>query len=83
MIKCANCQGVGWVTADLEYLDEIDRLLIGIVGRSAVKKMCKGCHGKGVSSTQKYCESHNLWYDEDEVCQECQWAYEGVSKYDY
>ncbi|MGC2383491.1 MAG: hypothetical protein WA631_10330 [Nitrososphaeraceae archaeon] len=57
MIKCANCQGVGWVTADLEYLDEIDRLLIGIVGRSAVKKMCKGCHGKGVSSTQKYCES--------------------------
>lgn len=45
--SCAKCKGTGWIAAG-EDLDEIDRVLVGIVGKDSVKKMCKVCHGSGV-----------------------------------
>lgn len=47
LYSCGKCKGTGWIAAG-DDLDEIDRVLVGIVGKDSVKKMCKICHGAGV-----------------------------------
>ena len=47
-MKCSHCNGLGLVQAENRELDQIDRVVVNVVGLNSVKKVCKACHGKEV-----------------------------------
>lgn len=52
MKQCEHCRGFGLAQADPKQLDEIDMMLVRMMGKERIKKICRFCHGKGYFETE-------------------------------
>lgn len=51
--NCRYCLGSGWITPgtpeERRRLDDIDQMLVRIMGHENIRKICPVCHGTGTT----------------------------------